>query len=103
MKPLSYKVKPNSNFLSGNFNINFGIDNTVKKIQGIVNEKTTPYDKTIVALYDKYTMDLVALRKPDIQGFYKFSGIHSSTQFFIIAFDLNHKFNAIIQDNVIPK
>lgn len=70
-------------------------------ISGIV----TKMDVSIpcrVRLYEKLSGRLIADVLTDRLGNYRFSGL-SRTAFFIVAHDPATQYNAVIQDNVVPK
>lgn len=98
MKPCSYKPLHSSNLLQS---INIG--STVAKIQGSVKKLGQQYQNANVALYNKANLQPIAVRKPDENGNYKFLGLNTDLKTFIIAFDKKQQFNAVIQDNVVPK
>lgn len=103
MKPVAYKPKVNSNFLSGNFNTNFGSKNTVASIKGSVKKLGTKYSQALVVLYNKADLLPIALRKPDANGDYQFLGLNSDLTCFIVALDKQQQYNAVIQDKVVAK
>jgi hypothetical protein len=98
MKPCSRKVLHSSNLLQ---NINIG--STVTKVKGSVKKIGNQYKDAIVVLYNKANLQPIAVRKPDENGNYKFLGLNTDLKTFIVAFDKNQQFNAVIQDNVVPK
>lgn len=75
----------------------------VAKIQGSVKKLGQQYQDATVVLYNKANLQPIAVRKPDQNGNYKFLGLNADLKIFIIAFDKNQQFNAVIQDNVVPK
>ncbi|MCK4077497.1 hypothetical protein [Acinetobacter radioresistens] len=103
MKPVSRKTLHSSNFLDGNFNTNFGSQNTVASIKGSIKKLGTKYSQALVFLYNKTDLLPIAIRKPDANGNYQFLGLNTDLKTFIVAFDKNKQFNAVIQDNVVPK
>lgn len=98
MKPCSRKVLHSSNLLQ---NINIG--STVTKVKGSVKKIGNQYKDAIVVLYNKANLQPIAVRKPDENGNYKFLGLNTDLKTFVVAFDANKQFNAVIQDNVVPK
>ena len=48
-------------------------------------------------------MQPITITKPDNDGNYQFLGLSTSLKTFIVAFDQGQQFNAVIQDNVVPK
>ncbi|KGH47716.1 hypothetical protein GS19_18185 [Acinetobacter idrijaensis] len=103
MKPVLRRAFPSSNFINTNLNANFGSKNTLAKIQGSVKKLGEKYESAAVILYDKTNLKPIAVRKPDQNGNYKFLGLNTDLKTFIVAFDKNQQFNAVIQDNVVPK
>ena len=75
----------------------------VAKITGSVKKLGQQYKSATVVLYSKANLLPIAIRKPDQNGNYQFSGLNTDLKTFIVAFDLNQKYNAVIQDNVVPK
>lgn len=98
MKPISRKALPNSNLLQS-----IGTGPIVAKIKGSVKKLGQQYQDAIVVLYNKANLQPIAARKPDINGDYQFLGLNTDLKTFIVAFDKNQQFNAVIQDNVVPK
>jgi len=98
MKPCSRKVRPSSSYLQKIYS-----GPTVAKIQGSVKKIGNQYKDAIVVLYNKANLQPIAVRKPDENGNYKFLGLNTDLKTFITAFDQNQQFNAVIQDNVVPK
>lgn len=103
MKPCSFRALHSSNFLRGNFNADFGSKNTIASIKGSVKKLGAKYSQAIVVLYNKADLLPIALRKPDANGNYQFLGLNTNLKTFIVAFDQKQQFNAVIQDNVVPK
>ena len=56
-----------------------------------------------VVVYNKANLQPIAIRKPDADGNYQFLGLNTDLKTFIVAFDKNQQFNAVIQYNVRPK
>lgn len=75
----------------------------VAKIQGSVKKLGEQYKDATVVLYNKANLKPIAVRKPDENGNYKFLGLNTDLKTFVVAFDKQQKFNAVIQDNVVPK
>ena len=103
MKPVDRRVLNSSNFLRGDFNSNFGVSNTVASIQGSVKKLGINYQNTKVILYSKIDLLPYAAAQPGRDGNYKFLGLNRDLKTFIVAFDKDQQFNAVIQDNVVPK
>jgi len=103
MKPLSRKALQGARFINGNFTVDFGANNTVASIQGATRKLGQNYKDTLVVLYNKATFLPVAARKPNENGMYSFFGLNTDLTCFIVGFDNQKKYNAVIQDNVVPK
>lgn len=100
MKPCSRKVMPSSNDLQPTI---LTPTSTVGSIKGSVKKLGQNYQNANVALYNKANLQPIAIRKPDQNGNYQFLGLNTDLKTFIVAFDQNQQFNAVIQDNVVPK
>ena len=98
MKPVSRKTLPSTNFFQS-----IPPSLVVAKIQGSTKKLGEKYKDAIVVLYSKANLQPIALRKPDQNGNYQFTGLNTELKTFIVAFDQNQQFNAVIQDNVVPK
>ena len=75
----------------------------VAKIRGSVKKLGDAYQNANIVLYNKVNLQPIAVRRPDQNGNYQFLGLNTDLKTFVIAFDKNQKFNAVIQDNVVPK
>jgi len=100
MKPTSFKVMRTDNLLQ---NLGFGSKQTVASIKGVIKKQGVQYANPTVVLYNKANLQPISLRKPDQLGNYQFFGLNTDLKTFIVAFDKNQQFNAVIQDNVVPK
>ncbi|MEQ1419669.1 hypothetical protein [Acinetobacter indicus] len=98
MKPCSRKVRPSSSYLQKIYS-----GPIVAKIQGSIKKLGQQYQNANVVLYNKANLQPIAVRKPDENGNYKFLGLNTDLKTFVVAFDANKQFNAVIQDNVVPK
>ncbi len=98
MKPCSYRARPSSVWLQP---IETGT--VVAKIKGSVKKLGQQYQNATVVLYNKANLQPIAVRKPDQNGNYQFLGLNTNLKTFVVAFDKNQQFNAVIQDNVVPK
>lgn len=103
MKPCSQKVLHSSNFLVGNYNADFGSANTVCRISGDVDKLGVDYSNAMVMIARKIDFLPFAIRKPDAAGCYCLKGLNADLVCFIAGFDLGKQYNAVIQDNVVPK
>lgn len=98
MKPCSrVATKTNNHFQ----NILGGL--VIAKIQGSVKKLGQQYQDATVVLYNKANLQPITMRKPDQNGNYQFLGLNTDLKTFIVAFDKDQQFNAVIQDNVVPK
>lgn len=98
MRPVSRKFLPSAVFLQ---NINVGP--VTAKVQGSVKKLGAAYQNATVVLYNKANLQPIAVRKPDQNGNYQFLGLNTDLKTFIMAFDQKQQFNAVLQDNVVPK
>lgn len=103
MRVATRKSKGYVMWLNGAYHQNFGTKNTVARIQGSVKMAGMQYQNANVVLYNKENLQPIAFRKPDANGDYQFLGLNTDLKTFIVAFDKNQQFNAVIQDNVVPK
>lgn len=98
MKPCSYKALTSTLFLQS---VNIGP--VVAKITGSVKKLGQQYKDATLVLYSKANLQPIAVKKPDENGNYQFLGLNTNLRTFIVAFDKNQQFNAVIQDNMVPK
>lgn len=98
MKPVSRKAMPASSYLQ-----NIPVGPVIAKVAGSVKKLGQKYEDATLVLYNKANLQPIMVRKPDINGNYQFLGLNTDLKTFIIAFDQKQKFNAVIQDNVVPK
>lgn len=98
MKPCSRKTLSSSNLLQS-----FVTGPITAKIQGSVKKLGQQYKDATLVLYNKVNLQPIAVRKPDQNGNYQFLGLNTDLKTFIVAFDQKQQFNAVIQDNVVPK
>ncbi|MBD8008750.1 hypothetical protein [Acinetobacter pecorum] len=77
--------------------------NVISSIKGSVRRLGEQYTSAVVILYNKSSLQPIAIRKPDQSGNYQFLGLDINLKTFIVAFDKKQQFNAVIQDNVVPK
>ena len=83
--------------------INQPIGLAVGRVKGSVQKLNQHYKQATIALFNKENFQIIGLRKPDENGNYKFAGLSTNLKTFIVAFDTNKQYNAVIQDNVVPK
>lgn len=98
MKPCSRRVIKVSDYLQF---ITTGP--VIAKISGSVKKLGNKYQDANIVLYNKGNFQPIAVRKPDENGNYQFLGLNTNLKTFVVAFDKNQRFNAVIQDNVVPK
>lgn len=98
MKPCSRKALATSGFLQA---INVGP--IIAKIQGSTEKLGEKYKNCIVVLYNKANLQPIAVRKPNQDGNYQFLGLNTDLKTFVVAFDSQKQYNAVVQDNVVPK
>ena len=67
-------------------------------IQGSATIKRHP-----VYLYDRDSMRLLQATRCDQNGNYSFHFLNPNSKFTVISKDIDQQFNAVIQDNVVPK
>lgn len=75
----------------------------IAKVTGSVKKLGQQYQNATIVLYSKANLQPIAVRKPDQNGNYHFLGLNTDLKTFIVAFDQKQQFNAVIQDNVVPK
>ncbi|MFW1859224.1 hypothetical protein [Acinetobacter defluvii] len=100
MKPISRKVMLSGNLLQ---HVGFGSKNTVANIKGSTTKLGEKYRNCLVVLYNKANLQPLAMIRPDENCDYQFLGLNTDLQTFIVAFDNTKQYNAVIQDNVVPK
>lgn len=98
MKPYSRKPRNSSDLLQA---ITTGP--VIAKITGSIKKLGQNYQNATVVLYNKANLLPVAVRRPDENGNYQFLGLNTDLKTFIVAFDKKQQYNAVIQDNVVPK
>lgn len=98
MKSCSRKARPSSNLLQG-----IAVGPVAAKVAGSVKKLGQQYKDATLVLYNKVNLQPIAVKKPDENGNYKFLGLNTDLKTFIVAFDQKQQFNAVIQDNVVPK
>lgn len=98
MKPCSRKARPSSNLLQ-----NINVSPVAAKVAGSVKKLGQQYKDSTLVLYNKVNLQPIVVKKPDENGDYQFSGLNTNLKTFIVALDQNQQFNAVIQDNVVPK
>lgn len=89
---------PSSNLLQS-----IALGMIVAKVKGSIKKLGQKYQDATVVLYDKANLQPIAIRKPDTNGNYQFLGLNTGLKTFIVAFDASKQYNAVVQDNVVPK
>lgn len=82
-------------------NIAFKTSN-FQTIKGQVQEKKIPLPCR-VRLFERKSGQLMAEVATDSQGYYAFYNLNDEERFFVVAHHPRLQFNAVIQDNVVPK
>ena len=72
-------------------------------LKGSVQKLGSNYANASLCLFKKTTRELLWEIKPNKDGSYQFRNLATDMPCFIVAFDNNQQYNAVIQDNVIPK
>lgn len=98
MKPSSRKALSSSNYLQ-----EVGVGHSVAQTKGSTKKLGQQYQDATIVLYNKANFQPIAIRKPDTNGNYQFLGLNTDLKTFIVAFDQKQQYNAVIQDNVVPK
>ena len=73
-----------------------------KEIKGITMQVGIPLSSP-VKLYERSTGLLVSTAISTSDGEYRFRGLPALMKFTVVAIDPTKQFNAVIQDNVVPK
>lgn len=100
MKPCARSARYSGNLLQ---NIAFGSKKTVASIKGSIEKLGGKYQNATIFLYNKANYQPLAVCMPDANGNYQFLGLNTDLKTFIVAFDNSKQYNAVIQDNVVPK
>lgn len=98
MRPCPRKAKISSDFLQ-----NIATGKVIAKIKGSVKKLGAPYQDGMIVLYSKTNFQPIAVTRPDKNGNYQFLRLNTDLKTFVVAFDQNQEYNAVIQDNVVPK
>ena len=102
MTPVSRKALASKFFLNSDLSI-IPAAASAAKITGSVKKLGEKYQDATIVLYNKGNLQPIAIQKPDANGSYRFSGLNTSLNTFIVAFDQKQQYNAVTQDNVVPK
>lgn len=98
MRPILYAVKAASVILQS-----IEIGSMVGDIKGQTQKLSVRYKDALVILYNKANLQPIAVQRPDENGNYSFLGLNTNLKTFVVAFDRKQQYNAVIQDNVVPK
>ena len=98
MRPILYAVKAASVILQS-----IEIGSRVGDIKGQTRKLSVRYKDALVILYNKANLQPIAVQRPDENGNYSFLGLNTNLKTFVVAFDRKQQYNAVIQDNVVPK
>jgi hypothetical protein len=82
---------------------NIAVGPVVAKVTGSVKKLGDAYQNANIVIYNKANFQPISVQKPDQNGNYQFLGLNTDLKTFVVAFDKNQQFNAVIQDNVVPK
>ncbi len=74
----------------------------LRRIKGSIKKLGANYAFQKVCLYSCANNQLIESTASDKDGNYEFE-VYSSTPVYVVAFDNAKQFNAVIQDNVVPK
>lgn len=72
------------------------------KIAGQVTELKNGL-KAIVQIYSKSNNQLLGSTLTDSLGHYQFTGLQQASKYFLVSHHPTVRYNAVIQDNVVPK
>lgn len=85
-----------------NLKIAYKTTNFFKYIKGTIFKQGQNYAHQKVCLYSRINNQLIAITTSDESGNYAFR-VSSAAPVYIVALDHQQQFNAVIQDNVVPK
>ena len=98
MRHINFFASTSSYFLQ-----NISQENVIASIKGATTKLGEQYNGATVVLYNKANLQPLMIKRTDKNGSYQFLGLNNKLNLFIVAFDNNQQYNAVIQDNVIPK
>lgn len=98
MKPISRKALNSPSALQ-----EIATGPVIAKVAGSAKKLGQKYEDATLVLYNKANLQPIMVRMPDMNGNYQFPGLNTDLKTFIVALDQNQQFNAVIQDNVVPK
>ncbi|SPL71737.1 hypothetical protein [Acinetobacter stercoris] len=100
MKPVSRKALHSSNLLQ---DVALDSKNTLVSIKGFVKRLGENCRDALVILFNKSNFQPILVVCPDNEGQYSFLRLNTAITCFVVAFDRTRQYNAVIQDNVVPK
>lgn len=74
----------------------------LRRIKGSIKKLGANYAHQKVCLYSRTNNQLIAITTSDESGNYAFR-VSSAAPVYIVALDHQQQFNAVVQDNVVPK
>jgi len=89
------------NTIVNNFINYLGPSNTAAEIRGAIKKQGITY-QAAVYLYSP-SENIMRSTVSDQNGFYVFKGLAKNVEYIIFSRDKNRNFNAVVQDNVVPK
>ena len=98
MKPVFRSLTPSFNHMQS-----IPTGPIIAIVKGSVKKLGLKYRSATIVLYNKSNLLPILIQKPSPDGDYVFLGLNTNLETFVVAFDENKKFNAVIQDNVVPK
>ena len=98
MKPCKYKTKHCSSKLQ-----TLSVGPIITSIHGTTKKLGKKYENALIVLFNKINLQPIAVTRPDPNGDYQFLGLNTDLKTFVVAFDQKQQYNAVIQDNVVPK
>lgn len=78
-------------------------DQGFAKVKGMTKKLGENYSPVSICLFKRSTRRLLWETKSKADGSYEFRNIAVGLECFVVAFDPNNQYNAVIQDNVVPK
>lgn len=96
---LKYKTPPQSRRLISVFSGNHGFG----KVTGVVKKLGISYSPVPICVFRRDNRQLLWEIKSKADGSYAFRNIAVGLECFVVAFDPNNQYNAVIQDKVIAK
>ena len=73
------------------------------KIKGLIKKQGVIFGSTPVFAYKRSNGQLLWRTSSNQDGVYEFRNIAQGLECFVVALDPNQEYNAVIQDNVVPK